>query len=189
MIDNARHVLYPVATMESYEVQFSGETIRVDDTHVIVGKDFFRIQDISGADVDDTETQVRNLTWVAGCAALVTWIAVVVVVANAPNDPLWMPDRDFWTNLIRILLLLVVGGGIGGAGAGWVVLSVLVACGFTDHWEYVRTFRLYGKNGAVLLTLSEVCATGYNGSDRYKKECQKNEAGMKRMVAEIERRL
>lgn len=175
--------------MESYEVQFSGETIRVDDTHVIVGKDFFRIQDISGADVDDTETQVRNKAWVAGCAALVTWIAVVVVVANAPNDPLWMPDRDFWTNLIRILLLLVLGGGIGGALAGFGVAVVLEACGFTDHWEYVRTFRLYGKNGAVLLTLSEVYASESKDPDDYKKDCQKNEADMKRMVAEIERRL
>lgn len=170
--------------MEPYEVKFSGEIIRVDDTHVIVGEDFFKLEDLGGARIADTTRALRNAARFAKYSA---FIALGIIAVS-----FCFYGGYKGGSLSGIVLGLLFGIGVGGF-VGFILYGLAVECGARNIEGTTRAFSLLGKNGAALLTLTEEYdseSREFDGEAReYDKSFYEELTRMKRMVAEIERRI
>lgn len=170
--------------MEPYEVKFSGEIIRVDDSHVIVGEDFFKLEDLGGARVTDTTRMLRKAAWIAYLLSLIVLVAILVFFSV---------DFSLKENGFGLWLWVLFCAGLGGVFVAVPVGGLAMVCGAKDIEETTRTFSLIGKNGAALLTLTEEYdseSREFDGEAReYDKSFYEELTRMKRMVAEIERRI
>lgn len=167
--------------MKQFEIRFADEDIIVDDTHVIVGRDHFALSDLSGADTLKIEKKIREGEgWnniLSFSASLVISIIVCYYSIEGKSFHLW--GVLFLGSMILFCTF---------SGSFIVARLILGIIGMYDATNITLLFKLFGKNGTVLLQL-DTSEEVYRRGKEEMEEINERERQLKRLVAEINRRI
>lgn len=191
---------YHESAMETYKVEFTeafttiGDRLdygkvafQVDDTHVIVGGDFFKLSEIESANYSWDFQRETKLGWLHLSIAGITLLVSLYFGGVLGNDLIgegWVGfccGGFFLGSLIQLL-------------CGQYVIRIFEDAELCDVSLNTNTFSLRGKEGKDLVIVEKrnkerIMLTRPKIMRKERETQELDKANMKRLVAEIERRI